>query len=534
MYPIVSSTLRSICWIVCSCLTMAVLYGQVPQSKEVVVVANLNSPESLELATYYMHQRNIPRENLIVVQTTTEELISRRAFVDELLNPIRNELIKRELIKGEINPDQTDHYGRYDFYAYQVNFKYLVTCLGIPLKIENQLLPEPDAPKNILQIFRKTYASVDSDLSLLTAPNKYYISWEPNPLFEIKNPSRFDYTTAISVCRLDGPSLKDAKNLIVSALHAERQLMLHGRAYIDLHKQHKDGNLWLRQAATQLRAYGYDVDVIPDTHHWSLQDRNEAPAIYFGWYRGNASGPLVSGHPLPKGSIAAHIHSFSAATVRSTEHGWVGPLIHAGVAVTFGNVYEPYLQLTMRPDRFIESLLNGNCVGDASIYAQTALSWQNVTIGDPLFTPFTSTINWDPESLLSDVEADPYEKIVALNRIDQQNRDRAVELAINSQTMSPNLPLAFKIITDYSKIASPTLLNLLYDYLASAVEIEEVYAPLYFQVLESLRKAEDLERYRKIVKLLESNSSNWNPQLQQRFLESIQNQEDLFLTDKAD
>ena len=526
MYPTVTTALRIICWISCYCITMAALYGHEPKSNEVVVLANLNSPESLELANYYIHQRNIPPENLIVLQTTTEESISRSAFVKELLNPVRSELLKRGLIEGEINPAQSDYHGRYDFYAYQVNFKYLVTCLGIPLKIENQLLPEPDAPKNVAQIFRKTYASVDSDLSLLTAPNKHYISWEPNPLFEVKNPSKFDYTTAISVCRIDGPSLKDAKNLIASALHAERQLMLHGRAYIDLHKQHNDGNLWLRQAASQLRASGYDGEVIPDTHHWSVQARNEAPAIYFGWYRGDASGPLVSGHPLPAGSIAAHIHSFSAATIRSTDSGWVGPLIHAGVAVTFGNVYEPYLQLTMRPDRFIESLLNGNCVGDASIYAQSALSWQNVTIGDPLFTPFSSTINWNPEELLNAVETDPYVKIVALNRIAEHNRNLAAEMAIHSQTLSPNMPLAFKIITDFSKLASPTLLDLLYDYIASVAEIEEQQAPVYMEVLKTLWNAEDAEHYRKIVKLLELSSTNWNPKLQKKFQESILHREE--------
>jgi len=534
MYPSVSLAFRPICYLLCFCLAIADLHGQESRSNEVVVVANINSPESLELANYYIHQRNIPRENLIIVQTTTEESISRSAFVNELLNPIRRELIKRGLIQGEINPDKTDHHGRYHFYAYQVNFRYLVTCLGIPLKIQNQLLSEPDAPKNIAPIFRKTYASVDSDLSLLTAPDSYYIGWQPNPLFEVKKPSRLDYTAAISVCRLDGPSLKDAKNLIDSALHAEGQLMLYGRAYIDLHNKHKDGNLWLRKAASQLRDYGYDVDVIPDTHHWSLQDRFEAPAIYFGWYQGHASGPLVSGHPLPKGSIAAHIHSYSAATIRATDRGWVGPLIHSGVAVTFGNVYEPYLQLTMRPDRFIESLLNGNCVGDASIYAQTTLSWQNVTIGDPLFTPFASTVSWDPEKLIRDLKADPYEKIVALNRIDQQNRDRAVELAINSQTLSPNLPLAYKIITDYSEQVSPNLLNLLYDYLASVVEIDEVYAYLYIKVLEKLWEVEDFERYRKLVKLLESSSSNWNLKLQQQLLKSINNQEELLLTDQTD
>ena len=488
-----------------------------PSPEEVVVVANINSPESLELANYYIHQRNIPRENLLVVQTSLEETISRESFVNEILNPIRTQLIEKGLVAGDINPEKKDYHGRFEFYAYKVHFKYLVTCLGIPLKVDNKLIPEPDAPKNVAPIFRKTHASVDSDLALLTAPNKPYISWEPNPLFEIKNPSLFDYTTAISVCRLDGPSLDDAKHLISSALIAERQNFLHGRAYIDLHNQHKDGNLWLRQAASQLRAYGYDVDTIPTSHHWSILDRHVAPAIYFGWYKSHASGPTVTTQTIPDGAIAAHIHSYSAGTLRSIDRTWVGPIIHAGYAVSFGNVYEPYLQLTLRPDRFIESLLNGNCVGDASIYAQSALSWQNVTIGDPLYRPFKNSNQWNPETLLSDLESDPYERIVALNRIADQNKEKAIELALNSYSMAPSLPFAFKIIFDYSAKASPTLIDLMYDFIISTTEVEEVYAPEYFICVQKLWDAEDIERYRKMVMLLEDNITNWHPTLQEAF-----------------
>ncbi len=485
-----------------------------PSANDVVVVANVNSPESLELANFYLTSRGIPKDHLVVVKTTTSESISREVFVNEILNPLRVQLLEKKLIDGEIISNDKDFHGRYGFNSYATHFKYLVICKGVPLKIQNQLIPEPGVPDNLPKKFRTTRASVDSDLALISAPNKPLISWQKNPLYEVKNPSKFDYTTAISVCRLDGPTLEDAKNLVTQAIKAESQRFIQGRAYIDLNSHHRDGNIWLRRSASLLQSYGYDVDTIPNSRHWSLIDRNEAPAIYLGWYQSNASGPMIShSQSIPTGSIAAHIHSYSAGTVQNPTAGWVGPLIHAGYAVTFGNVFEPYLQLTLRPDRFIEHLLKGYSVGDASLYAQNTLSWQNITIGDPLYCPFTPASDLDPETILNDANSKPYELILALNNIAKRDTVLAVEKAIEAHIKSPNLPLTFKILIDYANITSPTLTDLLYDYLSSVVEIEEYLAPLYIESYKKLSDAGDLVRASKILRLLEGSSKLWNNKL---------------------
>jgi hypothetical protein len=65
-------------------------------------------------------------------------------------------------------------------------------------------------------------------------------------------------------------------------------------------------------------------------------------------------------------------------------------LIARGVTVTLGNVFEPYLQLTHRPDFLLKALARGDRWGDAVCYAQPVLSWQTVAIGDPLYRPFAS------------------------------------------------------------------------------------------------------------------------------------------------
>ncbi len=487
----------------------------VPKPEDVIVIANHNVPESLELADFYMKHRGIPRKNLIVLDCSTSTIVSRKEFVEQILNPIRKILIDNQLILGKLDEENIDCWRRFQFYCYETHFKYIVLCTGIPLKIPNQVISEPGAPEKLPDIFQVTNASVDSELCLITAPNKPYISWDKNPLFEVKNPGILDYSSAVSVCRIDAPTLEDAKRMITDAIDAESQDFIMGRAYIDLAKNNRDGNLWLRQSAALLRSYGYDTDVIPDDHDWSILEPNEAPAVYLGWYQTHASGPMVSGHSIPKGAIAAHIHSFSASTI-STDSQWVGPLLHAGFAVTFGNVYEPYLQLTMRPDRFIEHLLEGYCLGDASLYAQPVLSWQNVTFGDPLYQPFHPADKQDPQKVLKNRDSNPYEQIIAINRVRSNDPEYAYDLSMQIQALSPSLPVAFKILNDYQQKIGPQVQSLIIDYLLSFLDISEDYAPKYFDLFLRLKGSLDNRRINELEHLLRDNAVNWSTPLQDK------------------
>ena len=74
--------------------------------------------------------------------------------------------------------------------------------------------------------------------------------------------------------------------------------------------------------------------------------------------------------------------------MRSDRQGWTGPFVARGVTATLGNVFEPYLQLTHRPDLLLSALIQGKNFGDAAYYALPVLSWQSFAIGDPLYRPF--------------------------------------------------------------------------------------------------------------------------------------------------
>jgi tetratricopeptide (TPR) repeat protein len=89
------------------------------------------------------------------------------------------------------------------------------------------------------------------------------------------------------------------------------------------------------------------------------------------------------------GAFAYHLHSSSAATLRSATANWCGPLLAKGATCTMGCVYEPYLSLTPNVVLFLERLtISQFTFGEAAWAAQPALSWQTTVIGDPLYRPF--------------------------------------------------------------------------------------------------------------------------------------------------
>jgi hypothetical protein len=112
-------------------------------------------------------------------------------------------------------------------------------------------------------------------------------------------------------------------------------------------------------------------------------------AVYLGWYSEHVTGPFVRpDFKFERGAIAAHIHSFSASTLRDPKHNWCGPLLASGAAATLGNVYEPFLGLTTNLDLFFDRLRSGFTFGESCYMSQPVLSWMNTFVGDPLYRPF--------------------------------------------------------------------------------------------------------------------------------------------------
>ena len=365
---------------------------------EVVVIYNSRMPESKALAEFYARKREVPQQQILGFDMTDGEEMSRQDFRNDLQRPLAKKLEDINLWRtgrGDL-PGTNGTRVRVAKKVVESKIRYAVLCYGVPLKIRRDTTLNEAEEATMRPELRRNEAAVDSELACLPLTYSGYTLAGPlvNTLYSATNASLFHPTNGVlMVARLDAPTPALARGLVEKALQAEAE-GLWGRAYFDLRNiadpNYKIGDDWIRSASQIAQLVGFDtvVDEGGDTFPSSFP--LSQVAIYMGWYRENVSGPFV----LPKvefmpGAFAYHLHSFSASSVRITNHNWVGPLLAKGVTCTMGTVDEPYLTGTPDVSAFAGRwIYYGFTFGEAACAAQSILSWQTTVVGDPLYRPF--------------------------------------------------------------------------------------------------------------------------------------------------
>ena len=344
--------------------------------RDVVVLVNTASPESVAVGAHYAKRRGVPEKNICRITCPTSESISRKSFAAKIREPLRSFLVEKGL--AEKRPDG----------VLSLKVTYLVSTYGVPVKVREDYadVPLDNLPRDPLRV---TAAAVDSELSLVALP-KYPLGGSlPNPLYRNAGAK----TGAILfTARLDGPTPEIAKGLVDAAIEAEAN-GLAGIAYIDalgLTKgSYKLGDKWLLAVGGILKSAGFftRVDRAAATFHADVPMPDAA--FYFGWYSAVVSGPMARDEfRFAPGAVAYHLHSGSAARVRTTRIGWAGPLLAKGAAVTMGAVFEPYLDGTVDTGEFARLLLAGTTFAESAHRATPKTSWMMTFVGDPLYAPF--------------------------------------------------------------------------------------------------------------------------------------------------
>lgn len=371
----------------------------VPRGNEVVVLYNAALPESKAVADYYAERRHVPENRLVGLDLTTNEVITRADFEYKLTKPLIHALVQRELlmIRDELRPAVDGQPGQVLQVVAAAKVRSLAVCYGVPLRIaEDNSRKEPQG-EILAEGLRRNEAAVDAELTALPLllAGQPIVGPLANPWFGFTNGSQLNPAKGVFlVGRLDGPTPEIAKALVDRALDAEQNGLL-GRGYFDLRgvtePPYVAGDLMISNAWSATTRYGFDtvLDTKPSTFAPGFPLGHVA--LYAGWYETSANGPFA----LPQvefmpGAIAYHLHSFSAATLRSTNLHWAGPLLSRGVTATMGMVAEPYLDGT--PDiglAFVRLLYSGFTWGEAAVVSQKMLSWQLAVIGDPLYRPFS-------------------------------------------------------------------------------------------------------------------------------------------------
>ncbi len=375
--------------------------------EEILVVANVRMAESVEIARYYMEQREIPPSHLVSVALTLNETMSRDEYDTVLKNAIL-EALKR--VSSE-------------------RIAAIVLIYGIPLKVdppglsseESELLrqykgrhsgmaslslekdSENEGQKNdLLQAINKLLktdqrAAVDSELALAKKGEYDLQGWIKNPYFLGFQgmPPEVKKDQVLLVSRLDGPDAATVYRIINDTLQAEKE-GLQGKAYFDAR--------WPRPV--EANASGgyqrYDLSLhraadVVATKMETVLDQKEAlfaekccseAALYCGWY---SLGQYIDSFVWQRGSIGYHIASAECTTLRDKSSSvWCVKMLAKGVAATIGPVFEPYVQGFPLPELFFAQLIVGEMsLGEAYLTSLPYLSWQMVLVGDPLYQPFS-------------------------------------------------------------------------------------------------------------------------------------------------
>ena len=365
---------------------------------EVIIVYNTRVPESKGVADYYAEKRHVPVSQVFGFALTTNEGMSRLEFREALQKPLAEALKKQKLwqIGPHIVHATTNQGGRVEWRPIQSKIRYAVLCYGVPLRIDRDPNFKEEGLENLRPEMRRDEAAVDSELTLLPMIEEKLPLAGPirNQVFGATNTALLHPTNGVLlVTRLDGPTAAIARGLVDKALQAEAD-GLWGRAYFDLRSitdpGYKPGDDWIRGAAGICQRMGFETVVDENPATFPAGFPLSQIAFYAGWYDGTASGPFAQPTvEFMPGAFAYHIHSYSAATLRSTDQNWVGPLLAKGATITMGCVTEPYLSGTPEVAVFAARLIfNGYTFGEAAYASQPVLSWQTTVVGDPLYRPF--------------------------------------------------------------------------------------------------------------------------------------------------
>jgi uncharacterized protein (TIGR03790 family) len=379
------------------------------QGDQVVVVYNTRVPESKGVAEHYAALRDVPPSQVLGFDMPEVEAINRGDFRDRIQKPLIKALENQDLIHfgSHIIPATSGQPQRIEWKVTRARIRYVVLCYGVPLRIgEDSNLREEGEEKMQVEL-RRNEAAVDSELTCIPIPGQKMLLAGPltNPLYGCTNAQLLDPTNGIlMVTRLDGPTAAIARGLVDKAIQAETD-GLWGRAYFDMrgvtNGPFKIGDDWIRGASEVSRLMGYETIVDTNGGTFPASFPLSQVALYAGWYEENVSGPFARATvEFMPGAFAYHLHSFSAATLRSTTRQWAGPLLARGVTATMGTVAEPYLVGT--PDIatfFARFIYSGFSFGEAACAAQHYISWQTTVIGDPLYHPFARAPQAQHEAL---------------------------------------------------------------------------------------------------------------------------------------
>ena len=342
--------------------------GTFAMPENVVVLANSNVQESIDIASYYATHRGLPDTNICLLDVPDTFTVSYDKY-EQVIAPAVRECLETAGLKEQA--------------------LYLVPVWGFPAVVVGW-------GREVDSLTDKSLDSFLCDLydESLDGLNPYHGKDVP---FLRKNGC-----TGYLVTRLDGPDPESAKALIDRATDpAAVEPGTWGIAYFD---QEPVGDGFIDKEV--IKNAGHTVNPMLEStseafasHGWeTVLDDNDAefgtaPAMttcpdarfFAGWYSLMDYSDAFAWTP---GAIGVHFDSYSAREFRSTDFTcWTAGAIRAGITATAGSVWEPYVSGFIEPDRFLGRMVfDGSSLAEAAWSSIPKLRWMMVVFGDPLFS----------------------------------------------------------------------------------------------------------------------------------------------------
>jgi len=410
-------------------------FGASMVADQIVVVANRNIPESIELAKYYMDARDIPESHLCLLDLPDSEILSRQKYESDLRDPLLNFLRRQKLIEQvKRNPAEVNLHESH-WRTLSSSIRYIVSIYGVPLKIADTRWRITRLIEDRLRRFQdRDSAAVDSELTMLLYDNYPLKGPQSNPLFNHHFLTELDSANSpfLIAARLDAPEPKQVRKMVDDALWAERYGLL-GRAYFDSRGIKSGGyyigDYWLNEAYERFAREGYECILDKSDYVWGVGFPMDHAVIYMGWYAKNVVGPFMrEDFRFQRGAVAYHIHSSSAVSLKTDSAFWAGPLLARGAAVTIGAVSEPFLGFTPQLNLFADRLCSGRDFGSSVYMSLSSVSWAVTVVGDPLFTPFKYSL----DEQMAHLEADKLPEVewAYLRKVNLLVRDGRFNVAL--------------------------------------------------------------------------------------------------------
>lgn len=318
-----------------------------------LVVMNGKDPDSLRIGRYYAAKRGVPKENLVILATATEEGIPQARFASEIEAPVRAALAKTK------NP-----------------VDFLLFVRGVPIRVDEGGY----SVDSLLMSSGVTTSKLRGGPEIATNP---YCN-------QSDHFTRAEFGIYLA-CRLDGYTVADAMALVDRSLAAKRSKGPFLFDAADNRKAESYGQLQatLGRAATALRAKGLKVDF------------DETPAFmgsptpvagYASWGSNDGAFDVATYHKLrfQPGAICETFVSTSGRTFRPTTGGQslVADLVAQGATGVKGYVDEPYTIALAHADILFDRYTAGYNLAESFYAASPVTHWKDVVIGDPLCAPY--------------------------------------------------------------------------------------------------------------------------------------------------